>query len=91
MQLTIYSLFFVLAAACTTTALPILQLRDVYDPPITFPQSGSTFMAGDTFTVTWYVSAAVWHMLYADRTQGYFECPAGLAEQGRARPRVSGK
>ncbi|KAF8587494.1 hypothetical protein K439DRAFT_1614286 [Ramaria rubella] len=57
MQLTFYSTFFallvVLSTAWSTLALPVLQLRDVINPRITFPTAGAVFKAGQTITVTW--------------------------------------
>lgn len=59
MQFTTSSVFFVLLAmlstAWSTLALPVLQSREVFDPPITFPKAGDVFSAGQTIKVTWFV------------------------------------
>ncbi|KAF8519173.1 hypothetical protein JB92DRAFT_2899627 [Gautieria morchelliformis] len=61
MQFTTTSVFFVLLAvlstAWSTVALPVLQARDVFDPPITSPKAGDVFTAGQTITVTWDTSS----------------------------------
>ncbi|KAF8519175.1 hypothetical protein JB92DRAFT_2899680 [Gautieria morchelliformis] len=61
MRFTTTSVFFglvaVLSTAWSTVALPVLQEREVFDPPITFPKAGDVFTAGQTITVTWDTSS----------------------------------
>lgn len=47
--------FFVTLLSTLVSALPILESRDVFVPPVTSPTAGDIFTVGQTFNVTWYV------------------------------------
>lgn len=59
------SVFFTICTVTTffkdASAVPVqtshLRTRDVFDPPITFPNQNSVFQAGETITVTWDTSS----------------------------------
>lgn len=55
---TIFSALF--AAAVSVSAAPLAkQARDVWDPKMTFPVSGTVLQSGQTILVTWYGCSSV--------------------------------
>ncbi|GJE96378.1 hypothetical protein PsYK624_125740 [Phanerochaete sordida] len=41
------------AASTLVRAAPLQAARDVWDPTVTFPTTGSVLVSGQTYTVTW--------------------------------------
>ncbi|KZP20308.1 hypothetical protein FIBSPDRAFT_861835 [Athelia psychrophila] len=54
----LFALFFALFSALSlTSAAPLsLDKRDVYDPPVTYPHSGTVWKVGAKHNVTWNTS-----------------------------------
>ena len=47
-----------LGALGMTAAMPTVETRDVYSPPVLYPHSGTVWYSGQTHNVTWFAHLA---------------------------------
>ncbi|PSR70951.1 hypothetical protein PHLCEN_2v13173 [Hermanssonia centrifuga] len=50
--------FFLVALAAVVSAVPVLFLRDVFVPPVTYPHAGTVWKIGQRHNVTWDTAGA---------------------------------
>ncbi|KIP07805.1 hypothetical protein PHLGIDRAFT_117775 [Phlebiopsis gigantea 11061_1 CR5-6] len=81
---TLFSALALGAASQLANALPVNQARDVWDPTMTYPTTGTVWTSGQTYTVTWDTSDAPVNITNEDNgfitlRSGEFETPVLLA------------
>ncbi|KIP07806.1 hypothetical protein PHLGIDRAFT_117776 [Phlebiopsis gigantea 11061_1 CR5-6] len=81
---TLFSALALGVASQLANALPVNQARDVWDPTMTYPTTGTVWTSGETYTVTWDTSDAPVNITgqnsgFITLRSGEFETPVLLA------------